>query len=125
MVPNDSGFTPNGDLVLILPPETDEFSKGGIVLPKTVREATGRATRVGRVIDFGDQASEHPRMKGIERGTMVLFPRYAGDELPIDGQRYLILRAESIHGPITKLPEYEIGAAKSSMDAFGVNDKAA
>ena len=122
---NDSGFIPNGDLVLILPPPTDETTAGGIVLPKTVRDATGRATRIGTVIDYGELATEHPRMHNVSRGTMVLFPRYAGDELPVGGQKYLIMRAESILGPITKVPEYEIGAAKSSLEAFGANVQAA
>jgi chaperonin GroES len=118
---NESGFTPNGDLVLILPPPVEEKTAGGIVLPKTTQQAQGKATRIGQVIDMGDDAAMDSRMTGINIGDMVLFPRYVGDELPVNGVTYLIMRANSILGPITKLPDYQIGAAKSSMEAFGAN----
>ena len=118
---NDSGFTPNGDLVLILPLGVDEFSKGGIAMPQTIREKQGRAARVGTVIDFGDVAAEHPRMKNIQRGDMVLFPRYAGDEWPVDGKMYLIMQAISINGKVTKLPDYLMNPAIPSLEAFGGN----
>lgn len=122
---NDSGFTPNGDLVLILPLEVQEMTPGGIALPGTTREKEGRAARLGHVVAIGDDARNHPRMKGVEVGSMVLFPRYAGDELPTNGKTYLIMYDKSILGPMTKIPTYHIAAAISGREAFGANEQAA
>lgn len=115
---NESGFTPNGDLVLVKPPVVEKKTASGIVLVDTTAEKEARAARVGVVLAAGDQAWSHPRMKGVELGMQVYFGRYAGDFLPIDGVDYIVMRAENILGPIEKAPDYGLHAAKAPMDAF-------
>jgi co-chaperonin GroES (HSP10) len=121
-VTNESGFTPNGDLVLVLPPKIVDKSPGGIVLPQATKDKEQQATRLGRVVAMGDDAREHPRMKGISEGDMVLFPRYVQDKLPVNGDLYFIMRADQVLGLMTKLPDYEMNAARSSTGVFGYND---
>lgn len=116
---NDSGFLPNGDLVLVLPPPVEEKTAGGIVIPDITKAKEGKAARIGTVISIGREAYQHPRMRGINVGDKILFARYSGDFLPIEGIEYIIMRAEQVLGPTTKVPDYAIAAAKSSMEAFG------
>lgn len=115
---NESGFTPNGDLVLVLPPAVSEKSAGGIVFPESSKKKEEQATRIGRVVAMGDDAAAHPRMKGISVGDMVLFPRYVQDKLPVDGKLYFIMRDVQIMGKIERLPDYEIAAARDAIEMF-------
>lgn len=119
---NESGFTPNGDLVLVLPPKIEEKSAGGIVLPQITKDKEQQATRIGHVVAMGDDARLNPRMKDIEVGDMILFPRYVQDKLPVNGNLYFIMRAEQVLGKMDRLPDYEMNAARSSREVFGVND---
>ena len=112
---NPTGYTPTGDLILVEPPGVEEFTQGGLVIPQTVREAQGRNTRIGIVLAMGDEARAHPRLKGIKEGDQVLFPRYAGDELTVNGRYYLILRDESVLGTMTTVPDYQFNAPKSPL----------
>ncbi len=120
---NDSGFTPNGDLVLIQPLEVGEKTPGGIVLADAAITRHQKAVRVGTVVAFGEEAHAigrfGARMKDIEVGDQVLFTRYAAEELPVRGKTYFILRSENVMGKITKLPDYELGAARSTLEVFG------
>ncbi len=120
---NDSGFTPNGDLVLIQPLKVDEMTPGGIALSESARLRHQKAVRVGHVVAFGDESKAvgrfGDRMKGIDVGDQVLFVRYGAEELNIEGQLYFVLRAEGVYGKITKLPDYELGAARSTLEVFG------
>ena len=122
---NETGFTPNDDLVLVKPLVVDEVTPGGIVLAEQARSRHQKAARVGHVLAIGDTAAVHPRMKGITVGTQVLFARYAADELPINGIGYFTMRATAVMGPITKLPDYELGGARPSLEVFGANKEAA
>lgn len=103
---NESGFTPNGDLVLVKPPVVERTSPGGIVLVEQVVEKEQKAARIGMVLAIGDDAAAHPRMKDVKVGDVVMFGRYAGDFLPVNGIEYIIMRAESILGPMRSTPDY-------------------
>lgn len=117
-IKNESGFTPNGDLVLIKPPVVEKKTASGIVLVDAITEKEARAARVGVVIAMGDQATQHPRMKGVELGQQVYFGRYAGDFLPIEGVEYIVMRAENILGPIERAPDFGLHAAQTPAAAF-------
>ncbi len=117
---NDTGYTPTGDLVLMTPYKVQE-KIGKIALPETAQERHQKAVRVGTIIATGEQALKDPRMQGISVGDQVLFARYAADELPINGVGYFVMRASSVMGRVTKLPDYELGGAQSSVETFGVN----
>src|SRR5262245_26988515 len=121
---NESGFTPNGDLVLILPPPVEEKTAGGLILAKSTQMSEEKATKIGTVLDFGPEAGHHSRMRGVKRGDQVIFNRYAGEFLPVGGVMYLIMAAGQIYGPMTKTPDYQLNAAKSSHEVFGANQTA-
>jgi len=121
-VVNESGFEPTGDLVLVLPPKIETTTASGIAIPQSVIDKEQISCRVAVVIAMGEQAPLHPRMKGIEVGQKVLIPRYVQDRWVVGGDMYYILRAESVHGRVTKIPDYEMNApVRAKEGPFGVN----
>ena len=119
---NNSGFTPNGDLILVKPIEPPETSAGGIVLIQATKDAEAMGARIGYVVDIGEDAALHPRMRNIVKGTMILFNRYAQDMWVVAKEKYFIMRAEAVMGPTTKMPDYMLSAARASAEVFGVGD---
>jgi len=84
---------PLGDRVVIRPLESQEVTKGGIVLPDTAKEKPQEgeviAVGPGRLLDNGSLAP-----MPVKAGDIVLFAKYAGTELKRDGEDYMILNAE-------------------------------
>lgn len=121
-VVNNSGFEPRGDLVLVLPPKIEMKTAGGIVLAQTTVDKEQISARIGVVIDMGDEASLHSRMKNINRGDEVLFPRYVQDRWIVGGDVYYIMRAGDVHGKVTKRPDTEFNAAiRANEGPFAIN----
>ena len=79
---------PIGDRVLIKPKLGENVTKGGIVIPDTAREKTTE----GVVIAVGDD-KELIKVKVKES---VLYNKYAGVEIKVDGKDHLILKMEDI-----------------------------
>jgi chaperonin GroES len=88
---------PLGDRVVVKALARDTVTKSGIVLPDTAKEKPQEgevlAVGPGKVLDNGKRTS--PEVKVGER---VLFARYAGTEIKIDGEEYLILRESDVMG---------------------------
>lgn len=88
---------PLGDRVVVkgLPRET--VTRSGIVLPDTAKEKPQEgeilAVGPGKVLDNGKRT-----VLEVAVGQRVLFAKYAGTEIKIDGQEYLILRESDIMG---------------------------
>lgn len=86
---------PLGDRVLVKPLETEERTKGGIVLPDTAKEKPqeGEVTAVGRGrrLDDGQVVPLE-----VKKGDKILFGRYAGTEVKINEEEHLIMREEDI-----------------------------
>ena len=122
---NDSGLTVTGDKVLIRPFKVEEKTAGGIVLPQASQVKEQMAQQVGQLVAVGDAALRAPELQGINLGDFVLFPRYQPAEFEFDGEKYWIMRASSILGKITKLPDYMMRGAESSLAVFGSNKEAA
>ncbi len=84
---------------VLISPETDDLStKSGLVLPATSgdRPERGKVVAVGDGEDFDGNKKE---MK-VSVGENVLFNKYAGTEVKIDGKSYLIMREIDIIGVI-------------------------
>jgi chaperonin GroES len=87
-------ITPLHDRVLVRRLEQEETAKGGIIIPDTAKEKP----QEGEVIAVGAGKLE----KGlripldVKPGDRILFGKYTGSEIKIDGQEYLILREEEI-----------------------------
>ncbi len=95
-------FQPLGDRVIIKPLEPETKTKGGIVLPDTVKEKPqeGKVIAVGKgkVLDNG--TIQKPEVK---EGDFVLYGKYSGTEVTAkDGEEYLIVREEDILAIVKK-----------------------
>ncbi len=86
---------PLGDRVVVKPIAKEEVTKGGIVLPDTVKEKPqeGKVVAVGpgRMTEEGNRIA-----LDVKKGDKVVYPRYSGSELKIDGEEYLIMRESEI-----------------------------
>ena len=92
---------PLSDRVLVQRLEEEETTKGGIIIPDTAKEKPqqGKVIAVGegKLLDNGNRVTP-----GVKAGETVLFGKYAGTEIKVDGQEYLILREDDIFGVFSK-----------------------
>ena len=92
-------FRPLHDRVVVRRLEGEEKTKGGIIIPDTAKEkpVEGKVIAVGngKVLEDGKV-----RPLDIKAGDRVLFSKYAGTEIKIDGDEHLIMREEDILGVI-------------------------
>ena len=92
---------PIGDKILIKRLEAIEVSKGGIVLPDSAKEKPTE----GKVIALGDgRVSEEGNNVDftVKKNDRVIFQSYAGSEVKIDGEEYLILSEDDIMAIVEK-----------------------
>jgi chaperonin GroES len=86
---------PLGDKVVVQPTAREETTKSGIVLPDTAKEKPQEgkivAVGTGRVLDNGERQKLE-----VEAGQKVLYAKYAGTEVKLDGEEYLILSEKDI-----------------------------
>ena len=86
---------PLGDRVLIKALEREEKTKSGIVLPDTAKEKP----QEGRVIDVGSGKMQDNGTKvalEVQVGQKVIFSKYAGTEVKLDGEEMMILNERDI-----------------------------
>ncbi len=92
---------PLGERVVVKPLPSEEKTKGGIVLPETAKEKPqeGEVVAVGpgRLLENGTRVAID-----LKVGDRVLFSKYAGNEVKIDDEEYLIMREADILGVIEK-----------------------
>ena len=86
---------PLGDKILVEILDAEEKTKGGIILPDTAKEekAEGKVIAVGtgKVLDSGKvQPLE------VKKGDKVIFGKYSGDEIVIDGRKHKILKESEV-----------------------------
>lgn len=88
---------PLGDRVVVKPTAREEMTKGGIVLPDTAKEKPmeGKVIAVGpgRVNDEGKRV-----LMEVKEGDSVLYAKYAGNEIKLDGDDVLIISEKDILG---------------------------
>ncbi len=86
---------PIGDKILIKRLQAEEKTKGGIVLPETAKEKP----KEGRIVALGEgRLLEHGKRApfSVKENDRVIFSSYAGTEVKLDGEEYLILTEEEI-----------------------------
>ncbi|HEY6437384.1 MAG TPA: co-chaperone GroES [Ignavibacteriaceae bacterium] len=88
-------LNPLADRVVVQPAEAEEKTKGGIFLPDTAKEKPVEgsivATGPGKVADNGEVVK-----MSVKVGDKVLYGKYSGTEITIDGEEYLIMRESDI-----------------------------
>lgn len=87
---------PLQDRVIIKPKPAEEKSKGGIILPDTAKEKPIEGT----VIAVGSGKTEEGKLipLTVKVGDVVLYGKYSGTEVNVDGEEYLIMRESDIYG---------------------------
>ena len=92
---------PLGDRVLVEAVEEKEVKKGGIIIPDTAKEkpAEGEVIAVG-----GGKPNDKGGLRALEvkKGDRVLFGKYSGNEIKIEGVEHIILREDEVLGVIEK-----------------------
>ncbi|HLZ31562.1 MAG TPA: co-chaperone GroES [Chloroflexota bacterium] len=95
-----TSLKPLGDRVIVKAREKEEMTKSGIVLPDTAsekpQEGSVLAVGPGRVLDNGKRIE-----MDVKAGDKVLFAKYAGTEVKLDGEDYLVIRESDLLAVIT------------------------
>lgn len=81
---------PLGDRVLVQPAPAETMTKGGIIIPDTAKEKPQK----GIIVAAGPGKKDEPVT--VKVGDSVLYGKYAGTEITIDGAEYLIMRESDI-----------------------------
>lgn len=90
-----NSLKPLGSRVLIEPVEQDEVTTGGIVLPETAKEKPQK----GKILSVGpgDRDEGGKRIPlDVKVGDIVLFAKYAGTEIKVEGKKLLILKESDV-----------------------------
>ena len=86
---------PLSDRILVKRSEDEQTSPGGIVIPDTAKEKPIKGEVIaigsGKLLDNGES-----RPLAVKVGDQVLFGKYAGSEIKIDGTEYLVLREDDV-----------------------------
>jgi chaperonin GroES len=92
---------PLADRVVAKPLEEEDKSPGGIILPDTAKEKPQK----GKIVAAGpgklDENGKRVAME-VKKGDVVLYGKYSGTEIKVDGEEYLILRESDILAIIGK-----------------------
>jgi chaperonin GroES len=83
-------ITPLHDRVIVKPAAAEETTKGGIIIPDTAKEKPMRGT----VIAAGPGKKDEPT--SVKEGDTVLYGKYAGTEVSLEGEDFLIMRESDI-----------------------------
>jgi len=90
---------PLQDRILVQRVEEETTTKGGIIIPDTAKEkpAEGKVVGVGNG-KVGDDGKRVPLE--IKKGDRILFGKYSGTEVKIEGEEYLIMREDDVLGVV-------------------------
>jgi chaperonin GroES len=86
---------PLQDRILVQRVKEEEKTKGGIIIPDTAKEkpVEGRviAAGIGKLSEEGDRIALE-----VKKGDRILFGKYSGNEIKIEGKEYLIIREDEV-----------------------------
>jgi len=102
-------FTPLHDRILVRRVEEAETTRGGIIIPDSAKDKP----QEGEVISAGKgKINEDGKVRplDVKEGDRILFGKYSGTEIKLDGEDFIIMREEEVLGIIT-------GAAKAKETA--------
>lgn len=94
MATKKASMKPLADRVLVQPAAAEEKTKGGIIIPDTAKEKPQKGT----VVAVGGGKKDEPMT--VKVGDMVLYGKYSGTEITVDGEELLIMRESDIFAVI-------------------------
>ncbi len=90
---------PLGDRVVVKPSEAEEQTKSGLFIPDTAKEKPQKGTIVA--VGEGKLDDEGKRIPvDVKVGDTVIYSKYGGTEVKIEGEEHLILRADDIYAVV-------------------------
>jgi len=104
-------LTPLHDRILVRRVEEQESVRGGIIIPDSAKEKP----QEGEVIAVGKgKISEEGKVRplDVKDGDRILFGKYSGTEIKIDGEEYIIMREEEVLGILTGAAKRETVGAR-------------
>ena len=93
-------FTPLHDRILVRRVEESETTRGGIIIPDSAKDKP----QEGEVISAGKgKISEEGKVRplDVKEGDRILFGKYSGTEIKLDGEEFIIMREEEVLGLLT------------------------
>jgi chaperonin GroES len=97
----DIKLRPLDDRIVVEPMEAEEKTAGGIVLPDTAKEKPQRGTVLaigpGKLLDNGQRAD-----MSVAVGDQVIYGKYSGSEIEVDGRELKILRESDVLAKVIK-----------------------
>ena len=94
-------FTPLHDRILVTRTEEGETMRGGIIIPDSAKEKPqqGKVVAVGKG-KSNDEGKVFPL--DVKAGDTILFGKYSGTEIKLDGEEFLIMREEEVLGIVAE-----------------------
>ncbi len=94
-------FRPLHDRVLVKRTTGEEKTSGGIIIPDSAKEKPQEAEVIavgsGKILEEGKRIALE-----VKAGDRILFGKYSGNDIKLDGEEYVIIREEDVLGSITK-----------------------
>ena len=85
-------FKPLADRVLVEPAPAEQTTASGIIIPDSAKEKPLK----GKIVAAGEGKKDEPMT--VKVGDDILYGQYAGTEIKLDGETYLIMRESDIYG---------------------------
>ena len=104
-------FTPLHDRILVRRVEESETTRGGIIIPDSAKDKP----QEGEVISVGKgKINEEGKVRplDVKAGDRILFGKYSGTEIKLDGEEFVIMREEEVLGILTGAAKKETVGAK-------------
>ncbi len=104
-------FTPLHDRILVRRVEESETTRGGIIIPDSAKDKP----QEGEVISAGKgKISEEGKVRplDVKEGDRILFGKYSGTEIKLDGEEFVIMREEEVLGILTGAAKKEAAGSR-------------
>jgi chaperonin GroES len=104
-------FTPLHDRILVRRVEEADTTRGGIIIPDSAKDKP----QEGEVISTGKgKISEEGKVRplDVKEGDRILFGKYSGTEIKIDGEDFIIMREEEVLGVLSGAAKKETAGAR-------------
>ena len=104
-------FTPLHDRILVRRVEEAETTRGGIIIPDSAKDKP----QEGEVISAGKgKINEEGKVRplDVKEGDRILFGKYSGTDIKLDGEDFIIMREEEVLGIITGAAKKETAGAR-------------